>query len=654
MIQIEDLSKSFGSQTLFEGINQRLPEGEKISLIGHNGAGKTTLLNIFCDLEKADSGQLRLRKNAVIGYLPQEPSANPQESIIRECESGAKRVHELEQRLKSSLKRLEEDHSAEALSRHEEAESAFKMAGGYSLTARAQQILEGLGFQQAQFEQSPLTLSGGWRMRLELAKIFLNQPDLLILDEPTNHLDLPSLIWVEAWLHQFPGTLIFVSHDRALLNRLSTYTLHLHGGRIDLYKGNFDAFLHQEAEAKERDASQRVRLAKKRQHHENFVRRFGAKASKATQAQSRVKMIARLRDLEAALGEDETDQVMSFEIPSPKRSGRQVLEVENLAIGYEGHNPLATGIGLEIERGQRIAVVGSNGIGKSTLIKTLAGRLQAVEGGFKTGQDVEVAYFAQNQSDLLALDRTLLDNVLGATADIGQLDARKLLGSLLFQGEEVFKEARVLSGGEKNRLGMACVLAKKANLMLLDEPTNHLDMSSVEVLTLALKEWTGSLVFVSHDRTFIDSLCTHVFVMLPDGRSRLFMGNLEDYQRAAALTGFPDVLSQESARPEAKVAEEKSQKKSSHQEIKALRTEKSRMVKKVTQLESRQAEIAKLLQELEQKSMDTDPREFQQLNDIQQEVEALNQELEANETAWLESSERVEELTEILEQQGRK
>ncbi|MBX9702683.1 MAG: ATP-binding cassette domain-containing protein, partial [Silvanigrellaceae bacterium] len=514
--------------------------GERIALVGPNGAGKTSLLNIICNLEDADSGQVVKPQHVKIGYLPQEPNAYPKQTILEECLMGAQKIVEIQDQLNDILIKMELDYSAQIHKRYEDLENQFRNLDGYELEARAKTILLGLGFKQEQLNTSPLALSGGWRMRLELAKIFLNSPDFLILDEPTNHLDLPSLVWVENYLQSFPGTLLYVSHDRNLLNRLSTVTLHLYKGKLQAYKGNFDSFLEQREKRLELEAQAAQRLKKRMEDIQRFVDRFKAKASKARQAQSKAKMLSRLKDLESDFDLDDGGDEIFFTIPKPAASGKEVLTIEKGATGYS--TKLSSGVHLKVLRGQKIAVIGSNGIGKSTFLKTVAGYLAPLEGTFELGYNAILGYFAQNQMDMFDESQNVLQTVLRSSPRVTERQARSLLGNFLFRGDDAFKPIKVLSGGEKNRVGLACLLLQEANFLLLDEPTNHLDMSSSEVLANALAEYEGTLLFVSHNRSFINEVCSHVFVLLADGRSALFEGNLEDYARLAKVANFPNIL----------------------------------------------------------------------------------------------------------------
>lgn len=542
MIRIVELSKRFSNKVLFNSQTYQFPVSKKIAIVGDNGTGKSTLLNILCGLEHADSGEVLRANDCSLGYLPQEPNQNPKNSIVEECESSNKRLLKLHEKMNAALLELEKNSDEKTLKAFEEAETQYNVEGGYELRSKAEKILIGLGFDKTQLLKSPKTLSGGWRMRVELAKLFLINPDILILDEPTNHLDLPSLAWVEKYLESFQGTLIFVSHDRHLLNRLANHTVHIAWGHLYSYAGNYDFFLEKQLETQEIALKTYKNLKEKRDSLQVFVDRFGAKATKAAQAQSKSKMIAKLEKEMETLALPRKESSIHFELPPPPSCDRAVIDIENGSIGYA--NPLCKNIELHLEKGQKIAVIGANGIGKSTLLKSIVGVIPPLGGNFRISSRAHIAYFSQDQLEYLAPQQTVLENLLSLTA-IGEREARSILGAFLFQGEDVFKPISVLSGGEKNRVGLACILAKKANLIILDEPTNHLDMKSIECLKEALKHYQGTLLFVSHDRDFIDSLCSHVFVMTKDSQTRLFEGDIEDYQRLASKAGFPNVFEAE-------------------------------------------------------------------------------------------------------------
>lgn len=539
MIFLQNLTKKYAARAILTNVTYHFPERERIALVGPNGAGKTTLLNIISGLEEPDEGSVTKPKKIAIGYLPQDPNPFPKSTLLEECMAGAYGLCEIRLKRDEALTQMAENYSDALFEDYESYEEAYQKRGGYALESEARSYLIGLGFKAAQFERSPLELSGGWRMRLELARTLINKPDFLVLDEPTNHLDLPSMVWLERFLETFQGTLLFVSHDRDLLNRLSTVTLHLQKGVLTPYKGNFDSFLEQyELKQLQSEAtSKNIRV--RYEQIERFCDRFRARPSKAAQVRSRMKMLARLRSLEETIVHEEEPPQMSLTLTMGAPSGKHVLTLKDGAIGYR--SPLATRLFLKVERGQRIAIIGANGIGKSTLLKTIAGEIPLLKGELTLGNNVVIGYYAQEQVHTLDPKKTVLENVM-SQGNISENQARSVLGGVLFQKEDVFKKTNVLSGGEKSRLGLSCLLVQKANFLLLDEPTNHLDMASTEVLASSLEDFKGTLLFVSHNRSFINHVATHVFAMTYDGRGELFEGKLEDYERLSERAHFPNVL----------------------------------------------------------------------------------------------------------------
>ncbi|MGV8949418.1 MAG: ABC-F family ATP-binding cassette domain-containing protein [Candidatus Paracaedibacter sp.] len=540
MIYVQNIVKRLGGKAVLDDVSYHFPQGEHIALVGDNGAGKSTFLNILCGLDEADEGTLIKPKGLVLGYLPQEPSPYPASTVLAECLEGAVRVKAVGMVRDRYLAEMGESYTDELYEAYEKAETEFQALHGYEVVSEAKKYLVGLGFSIVQFDQSPLELSGGWRMRLELAKILVNNPNFLILDEPTNHLDLPSLIWLENYLQTFEGTLLFVSHDRSLLNRLPTITLHLAYGSLTPYVGNYDQFLTQYELASAQTEAQAKGLQQKQAHLQKFVDRFGASASKAAQAQSRVKQIEKLKEAENTLNLPKAQRVISANLKIASQSGREVLKLEKATVGYT--TPIARNLNLFIQRGQRVAIIGANGVGKSTLVKTLANALPLIDGSLEFGYNVMLGYHAQNHLDSLNAQGTALENVLRANPELSEQMVRGLLGQFLLQKDDVFKKVGILSGGEKNRVSLCCLLAQQANFLILDEPTNHLDMASADILASTLAEFKGTILFVSHDRCFIDTVATHIFVVANANQSALFEGKLKDYEEVAERSGFPNIL----------------------------------------------------------------------------------------------------------------
>lgn len=540
VIRLVGIEKAFGARSLFRGVDLHFRTAERYGLFGANGAGKTTLLKILTGEEHPDAGSVIAPQNCIVAHLPQYANPHPRETVALECMSGHRELFTHSERVHALADELARSYSDTLHERFEEEERAFRMAGGQALESHARGLLVGLGFMSRDLDRNPLEFSGGWRMRIELAKILLRNPQVLVLDEPTNHLDLPSITWLEGKLQNFSGTLIFVSHDKSLLNRLATRILYLRGGRLSEFAGNFDAFLEQFEKVKEGLDREKARISAQADQLERFAERFGAKASLASRAKSKLKQAARLRQLEGEMESEEEQADWRIVLPSAPRSVQNVLELQALEVGHQKR--LFDPLSVVIQRGMRVAIVGSNGAGKTTLLRTITGEIPALGGAIRVGENVSLAYFAQEQSEVLDPRSTILETVLRSHAEMDPRQARQLLGSLRFSGDDVEKKVEVLSGGEKNRVGLACLLAGHSSLLVLDEPTNHLDMAMVEALAEALGSFDGTLIFVSHNRDFIDAVCTHVLAVSRGGTVGLFEGKLDDYRLACARSGFPDVL----------------------------------------------------------------------------------------------------------------
>jgi ATP-binding cassette subfamily F protein 3 len=536
MIYLQNLTKRFGARAVLNNISYRFPEKGCIGLVGINGAGKSTLLNILCGLDETDDGKVIKPKDTVIGYLPQEPNPNPKSTLLDEALAGAEKVLALQKRMEEVLVEMQTNQSEKLYKEYDDLMHEITHMNGFAIESEAKELLCGLGFKTEDFDKDPKTLSGGWRMRLELARLFLKKPNFLVLDEPTNHLDLPSMEWVESFLKNYRGCLVFVSHDRSLINLLATRILHLHHGTMNEYVGNYDQFLDAYELEQEQILAQKENIQSKAQHVQKFVDRFGATASKARQVQSRVKMLQKLYDADSGLQTDAKAAPIAIKLECAKKSGRIVMQCKDLSIGY--NQPLVKKLSFKIERNQKIAIVGANGIGKSTLIKTLLDIVPKLEGSVELGHDVDVAYFAQDQLDYLMPKSTVLENVMQLNPTLTMGQARSFLGAFLFKGDDVFKPLQVLSGGEKNRVGLCCLLAKKANTLVLDEPTNHLDMQSIDILADGLKNFAGTALFVSHNRSFIDDVATHVLGLNSKGQTLLVEGDLERFETKATEVGF--------------------------------------------------------------------------------------------------------------------
>ena len=529
MLILNNLSKTFHGRTILQDINYNFPQTGRVGLVGVNGAGKTTLLNILCGLDEVDSGSVTQPKSKNLGYLPQQPNFHPKETILLECMSGDDELHQTKLDMEEVSASMGDEFTNEKYEKFERLEKLFRDKDGYAFEYNATKILLGLGFKEEALSNNPTTLSGGWRMRLELAKILIKEPDFLILDEPTNHLDLPSIIWLENYLKKFAGTVLFVSHDEELLNSLPNIILHLKDGQLNEYRGNYEQFLIQHELREEGKLSELKNLQGKIDSMSRFVERFGAKATKATQAKSKLKMIERLQRSASDIALDKDDAEINIRIPVKQKSGKEVMHFEDCAIGYDG-KALVKKISFTAMRGQKIAIVGANGLGKSTLIKSIIDQIPFISGTPKIGHNVRMAYYAQDQAEFLDMKKTVLDNLKSANNELSEGKTRGILASLLLRGDDVYKPTNVLSGGEKSRLSLACLLVQDANFLLLDEPTNHLDILSTEILAESLSQYEGTVMFVSHNRNFINSLATHRIAFSDKGEAYFSKGNLEDLE----------------------------------------------------------------------------------------------------------------------------
>jgi ATP-binding cassette subfamily F protein 3 len=527
MIQLSSAGKRFGPKTLFENLDWLITPRDRVGLVGANGTGKSTLLKVLAGLDGLDFGEMTSAKGITTGYLPQDGLSLSGRTVFNECISVYGDLLDMEQEMEHLTGKMSEldpesDEYHRVATRHQSLDSQFRAHDGYALESKVGSVLGGLGFPQSDWKRKTDEFSGGWQMRLALAKLLLQEPNLLLLDEPTNHLDLEARNWLEGFLNGYPHSIVLVSHDRYFLDVTVNKIAEIWNRHVHFYTGNYDKYLAQKQERLSQLESAYRNQREKIDQLETFINRFRYTATKAKQVQSRIKEIERMDKIELPVEE----KIIHFSFKQPKASGRIVAEMRDVA-KYYGTKCVFKGVHFVINRGDRIALVGVNGAGKSTLIKLLAGSEPPTSGEYKLGHNVETDYFAQDQYKELDVDARLLDD-LSSVANRSQTELRSLLGSFLFSGDDAFKKIGVLSGGERNRYALARMLLVPHNFLLLDEPTNHLDMRAKDVLLEALEKFTGTVVFVSHDRYFIDKLATRVFE-IAEGEVRVFPGNYEDY-----------------------------------------------------------------------------------------------------------------------------
>ena len=509
MISFSNINKQYGKQLIFVDASFQLNPGEKVGLVGPNGAGKTTLFRMVVGEETADEGEISVPKRLSIGYFRQDVEEMKGRSVLDEAIAGSGRVGDLHHELEALHRSMEDPEQADAmdriLERFGEVQEEYEHLGGYALEAQAREVLHGLGFKDDQIDGDVGALSGGWKMRVALARVLLGRPDVLLMDEPTNHLDLESIIWLEQFLKSYPGSLLMTSHDREFMNRVVSKIAEIDSGEIITYSGNYDFY---ERERAIRETNQQAAFARQQAmlaKEQRFIDRFRTHAAKAAQVQSRIKALDKIDKVELP----KKRQVVRFTFRVPPRSGDQVAVIEGLCKSY-GSRVIYDSFNLAIRRGERWSVMGKNGAGKTTLLKMIAGATEPDAGRVRLGASLNLGYFAQQSLDLLDPDLTLIEQLQKDFPQDGLGALRSLAGAFQFSGDDVDKRIRALSGGEKSRLAMARMLYNPPNFLVLDEPTNHLDLATKEMLVEALKDFEGTMIFVSHDRMFLRGLSSRV------------------------------------------------------------------------------------------------------------------------------------------------
>lgn len=643
MLTVSQVSKSFAGRTLFQDVSLQVNRGDRIGLVGPNGAGKSTLFSLILGDASPDEGRVSVEKGARLGFLPQESALVGEETVLELACAISPELARAQRTLKSTPEESEEHHAALGV---------FDEHGGWQLEPKAKRILSGLAFRESDFTRPARAMSGGWIMRAHLARLLVMEPDLLLLDEPTNHLDLESLGWFQEYLRTYPGAILMISHDREFLNQLVGSIVEIAHAKLQRYRGNWDDYIEQKAAREEQQLAAYKNQQREIASLQEFADRFRAKASKASQAQSKLKQIERMEKIEAPLAAQKT---IKFRFPQPARSGLRVITLKEVDHAY-GELVVYRRLNFEAERGQRIVLVGPNGAGKSTLLKLLAGVLEVQRGTRDLGHNVRVGYFSQHRVETLNLRQTVLECVLDAPNPVPEQTARTVLGSFLFRGDDVFKPVAVLSGGEKSRLALVKLLLDPPNLLLMDEPTTHLDIGSIDALIGALEQYEGTLIFISHDVHFIRAIAKNV-LHISAGRLRPYAGDYDYYlekswavsERAALTAGEklanaqPAVELVAPSRTGPGLREQKEQKRAEAEQRKAIARERREKEKRVAELEmhvvaleSRQKELAAALE---------DPAVYEPGGDamaLNRELSAVADELERATAEWEAAAQALE------------
>ncbi len=583
MLNIHNLSIAFQGEYLFEDISFKLSPGDRVGLIGKNGAGKSTLLKILSKELESDSGQIAADKNLSIGFLKQDIDFEYGKTVLEESYEAFEEIKALEAKLNDINTQLAERTDYESESYNQlmidvnDVQHQYEILGGYNYQGETEKVLQGLGFKRDDFNKLTDTFSGGWRMRIELAKLLLQNNDILLLDEPTNHLDIESIIWLEAFLKNYAGAVVIVSHDKMFLDHVTNRTIEISLGRIYDYPKPYSKFLVLRQEIKEQQLASQKNQQKQIEQTEKLIEKFRAKASKASMAQSLIKKLDRIDRIEV---DEDDNSTMTLNFPVSITPGKVVVEAEGISKHYDD-NVVLTNVDLMIERDSKTAFVGQNGQGKSTLAKIIVGEIE-YDGHLKLGHNVQIGYFAQNQAEYLDGNKTVLDTMIDAANESNRAKVRDILGSFLFRGDDVEKYVKVLSGGERNRLALAKLMLQPINVLIMDEPTNHLDIKSKNVLKEALKKFEGTLVLVSHDRDFLQGLTNKVYEF-KDQKIKEYLGDIDFYLEQRNVENLREVEKRTVVKDTPKQSNKQSYE--DQKKLKSLNNKLSNIESKISELE---------------------------------------------------------------------
>ncbi|AFL97613.1 glycosyl transferase family 2 [Ornithobacterium rhinotracheale H06-030791] len=625
MLQAQNVGVHFAGNYLFDGVTFRINKGDRVGLAGKNGAGKSTLLKILSKKQNPTEGEVVYEGQISVGYLSQDIDFEEGRTVWEEAQQAFEQLNYLQQRMDEVNHQLatrtdyESDEYHDLIHDISHLTERYTMLGGYTKDADIEKVLKGLGFKNSDFNRLTSEFSGGWRMRVELAKLLLQKHDVMLLDEPTNHLDIDSILWLEDFLKSYEGAVILVSHDKLFLDNVTNRTLEVANKRIHDYKANYTKYIQLRDERREQLKAEKKNQEQFIKHTEQLIDKFRAKASKASTAKSLQKKLERIDIIEV---ENEDVHSMNINFEASQRSGKVVFNLENVKKAFGDHT-IFSNVNLEIVRGEKVAFVGQNGQGKTTLARCIVGELD-FEGKIKHGHNVEVGYFAQNQHHVLVDTRTVLEEAEHAANENTRPRVRDVLGAFLFSGEAAEKKVKVLSGGERNRLALAKLLLHPSNVLIMDEPTNHLDIQSKEILKNALNNYEGTLILVSHDREFLSGLADKI-VEFKEGEVKEFLGNIDEYLEYRKASNMREIE---------KVEQKKETTKSV--EVQPERKEDKRIKNKISNLEAEIAQLEEEIANLEQKFMQENPSEEQLAN-----YEALKNNLQEKMQNWEDLSEQL-------------